>query len=125
MKSSSFYILAAVTLFLSHVVHARDSSTIEPVDEVKNIITATEESIRDVPTTIIPTATTLTSGEETEDITIEVIPPTESYKTLKRDKRFLFNPIHWALKFPVLIWHHFHKKIVGFSTGLKQGLLFG
>lgn len=123
MKSSSLkslYILAAVTLF--HVVHARDSSTIQPVEQVKNIISTTEESVRDVSTTIIPSVTTLTSGEETEDITIEVIPPTtESYKTLKRDKRMLFG-LHWAFKAPFLLIHHFSKKIVGFGVGLMQGL---
>lgn len=113
--------LMVAILLLSHVVHARDASSVETVDEVKNIIVVADSLPEVPPTTVIPSVATLTSGDETEDVTVEVVPSLESYKTLKRDKRMLFG-LHWAFKAPFLIAHHFVKKIVGFGSGFIQGI---
>lgn len=115
------YALMVALLFLSHVAHAKDATAVEPVDEVKNIIVVADSLQEVPPTTVIPSVATLTSGDETEDVTVEVIPPLESYKTLKRDKRMLFG-LHWVFKAPFLIAHHFVKKIVGFGTGFMKGI---
>lgn len=118
-------ILAAVSFLLlnHHPVYARDVVTTEAMDEIKNIIEHKPDVVQEVFTTVIPSSSTLASGEETEDITVEV-PSKESYKTLKRDKRMLFS-LHWAFKVPFLIAHHFVKKIAGFGTGFMQGIRGG
>jgi len=114
-----------LVLLLLSPAHARDATPLEPVDEIKNIITSSDPEFQETVTTMTSTST-LASGEETEDITVEINPSNESYKTLKREKRMLFG-LHWVVKAPFLVAHHFVKKVVGFSKGFVQGItpIFG